>query len=361
MLKPWCPNLNVPLSWAHRYGTASGSDLPVPSKLSGDRWQVATARCTVPPPPPIAQTKPSRRYFLTSLLSTAAAPALIRAARTRRLPIAFSTLGCPGWAWQQILSQAAALGYSGIELRGIQGEMDLTKCKEFAQAQIKTSMSDLKALDLRITDLGASTRLHEYEPAKRAAALDEGRRFVDLAHQLKVPFVRVFGDKVTAGQTREATIERIIEGMNLLGQHARGSGVAVLLESHGDFTDSGSLLRILKASEMRTTGLLWDTHHTVASGKEQPAETFKNLGRYVRHVHIKDSQPNGEEVRYVLTGTGTIPVAEIVRVLVDGGYKGYYCYEWEKVWHKEIEEPEIAFPHYAKVMTRYLADNGIKS
>jgi sugar phosphate isomerase/epimerase len=112
---------------------------------------------------------------------------------------------------------------------------------------------------------------------------------------------------------------------------------------------------------MRSTGLLWDTHHTVAFGKEKPADTFKNLGRYVRHVHIKDSQPNGEDVKYVLTGTGTIPVAEIVRVLVAGGYKGYYCYEWEKVWHKEIEEPEIAFPHYAKVMTQYLAAAGIKS
>jgi hypothetical protein len=42
-------------------------------------------------------------------------------------------------------------------------------------------------------------------------------------------------------------------------------------------------------------------------------------------------------------------------VLAKGGYRGYYCLEWEKRWHPEIEEPEIAFPHYAKVMREYLA------
>ena len=306
--------------------------------------------------------KPSRRQFVGSLLSTVAAPAIVRATKgARRLPIAFSTLGCPTWDWKQILSQASTLGYAAIELRGIQGEMDLPKCKEFAPGQIKSSMADLTALNLRISDLGASTRLHEFEPAKREAALDEGRRFVDLAHNLKVPFVRVFGDRVPAGQNRESTIERVIDGMKVLGQHARGSGVAVIIESHGDFTDSPSLLRILKGSQMRSTGLLWDTHHTVAFGKEKPSDTFRNLGQYVRHVHLKDSRPKGEDVQYVLTGDGTVPVVEIVRVLVAGGYKGYYCYEWEKTWHKELEEPEIAFPHYAKVMTRYLEEAGLKS
>ncbi len=304
----------------------------------------------------------SRRQFTTSLLATLTAPALIRASsREKPAPIAFSTLGCPKWDWKTILGQASALGYSGIELRGILGEMDLTKCREFGSTQIKTSLKDLAALELRITDLGASTRLHEFEPAKRKAALDEARRFVDLAHELKVPYVRVFGDKVLAGQTRQATIERIIDGMRRLGEHASSSGVAVIIESHGDFADSASLLQILEASQMPTTGLLWDAHHTFVLGKEQPAVTFKNLGRFVRHVHLKDSRPVEKGVQYVLTGTGSVPVKETVKVLASGGYTGFYCYEWEKGWHEELEEPEIAFPHYAKVMRQYLAEAGVKS
>jgi hypothetical protein len=49
-----------------------------------------------------------------------------------------------------------------------------------------------------------------------------------------------------------------------------------------------------------------------------------------------------------------------VRVLAKNGYKGYYCFEWEKRWHPEVEEPEVAFPHYAKTMRDYLADAGVK-
>jgi hypothetical protein len=66
-------------------------------------------------------------------------------------------------------------------------------------------------------------------------------------------------------------------------------------------------------------------------------------------------------VRYVLTGEGTVPVRETVRVLAAGGYKGYYCFEWEKKWHPEIEPPEVAFPHYARVMSAYLAEAGVKA
>jgi sugar phosphate isomerase/epimerase len=76
----------------------------------------------------------------------------------------------------------------------------------------------------------------------------------------------------------------------------------------------------------------------------------------VRHTHLKDSRPEGSDVRYVLVGSGTVPVRQIVRVLKQSGYKGYYGFEWEKGWHPEIEEPEVAFPQFAARMREYLAD-----
>ena len=59
--------------------------------------------------------------------------------------------------------------------------------------------------------------------------------------------------------------------------------------------------------------------------------------RFVRHTHLKDSRPEGDGVRYVLTGEGRVPLRETVNVLKGAGYKGYYCFEWEKKWHPEIE------------------------
>lgn len=303
----------------------------------------------------------TRRQMLKSIGVAALAPSIPFARpKGTRYPIAFSTLGCPKWEWKTILKHASELGYMAIELRGIQGEMDLTKRPEFAGERLNESLKDLNALDLKISDLGASAHLHEPDGAKQAEQMDEAKRFIELAQRLKVPYVRVFGDKLVQGEAKQVTVDRIIASLKELGKFAKGSGVKVLMETHGDFPDSATNLQIMKGVALPEVGLLWDTHHTFVTGKEQPAETFRKLGRYVGHVHLKDSVPEGQEGRYVLVGSGKVPVREIVRVLAQGHYKGYYGYEWEKAWHPEIEEPEVAFPHYAKVMGQYLSEAGVK-
>ena len=291
----------------------------------------------------------SRRGFLAGLAGTIALSPTLRGQR-QRLPLAFSTLGCPKWPWPRVLEEAGRMGFSGIELRGIQMQMDLTKLPEFTGDGLARSLKDLEARDLRITDLGASARMHERDPKVRAAQMDEGRRFVDLAHRLRAPYVRVFGDKIPSDEAKADVTARVIEGLRTLGEHARGSGVGIIIEAHGDFTDSPTLTSVLEGAAMDNVALLWDAHHTFVSGKESPAATFAALKRFVRHTHLKDSRPEGSGIRYVLTGEGTVPVAETVKVLASGGYQGFYCFEWEKGWHPEIEEPEVAFPHFVKVM-----------
>jgi sugar phosphate isomerase/epimerase len=303
-----------------------------------------------------------RRTFLSGLAASVAAPAILRSqTRPKRLPIAFSTLGCPLWSWKAILESADKLGYSALELRGIAGEMDLTKVPELSGSRIAETRRDLEALGLVISDLGASARMHEKDPAAREKNFDEGRRFIDLAQALSVPYVRMFGDKLPLGEPKEEVMKRVVEGFQKMAAHAKAAGVTVIIESHGDFTRSGDLEAILTRVGSDAFALLWDAHHTFVAGKESPAETWTNLGRYVRHTHLKDSKPEGTQRRYVLTGTGEVPVREQVKVLAQAGYRGFYCFEWEKKWHPEIEEPEIAFPHYAKTMREYLAEAGVKA
>ena len=301
----------------------------------------------------------TRRRFVQSLGTVAVAPALVRArgAEPARLPIGFSTLGCPAWPWRTILDVAAREGYAAIELRGLEGEMDLTKRPEFSSS-LASTVADLRARNLRIACLGSSAELHHREPVERAKQLDEARRFIELASKLRAPYVRVFGDKYLPDEPKTALIDRVAAALRELTGYAEGSGVTVIIESHGQVTDSATLKAILTAAG-QGPALLWDAHHTVVSSKEAPADTFRELGTWVRHTHLKDSRPEGDDVRYVLTGTGTVPVRDIVRVLVAGGYRGYYSFEWEKKWHPDIDEPEIAIPHYAKVMREYLREAGV--
>jgi len=303
----------------------------------------------------------ARRAFLATLGAGLGAPAILRAQNRRpRYPIAFSTLGCPAWSWKTILESANRHGYAGIELRGIEGEMDLTKRPELTGERLKATKADLAALGIVITDLGASASMHMKEAAERAKQLDEGRRFIDLAHALGVKYVRMFGDRIPPEEPREVALKRVVDGFHAMARHAEPAGVTVLIESHGDFTHSPDLLEVLTSVGSPQFALLWDAHHTFVAGGEKPADTYARLGSFVRHTHLKDSRPDGAARRYVLTGTGDVPVAEQVKVLVGAGYAGYYCFEWEKKWHPEIEEPEVAFPQYAKVMGDYLSKAGQK-
>lgn len=301
-----------------------------------------------------------RRAFLTALTAGLAAPAIVRARPAKRYPIGFSTLGCPAWPWKTVMEQADELGFASLELRGIAGEMDLTKVPEFVGSRLASTKKDLMALGLVVSDLGASSRMHEKAPATRAAQLDEGRRFIDLAHAMDVKYVRMFGDRLPADEPRADVMARVVEGFQQMAAHARAAGVIVLMESHGDFTKSADLVAIERAVGSDAFAILWDAHHTFVAG-EAPADTYTAIGRFVRHTHLKDSRPEGTDRQYVLTGTGDVPVRTQVAVLAKAGYRGFYCFEWEKKWHPEIEEPEVAFPHFARTMAGYLADAGVQA
>jgi sugar phosphate isomerase/epimerase len=292
-----------------------------------------------------------RREFVVAGVAATVASRLSWASN-EKLPLAFSTLGCPGWEWNKVLDFAQANGFAAIELRGVKGDLDLPSLPEFAPGRIAQTKKEVAGHGLKISDLGASSQMHVAEPAEREKQLADARRFIDLAQALEVPYVRVFGNELKG--PREEVIARVSEGLNQLGEYSLPKGVTVILESHGDFTNSPLLKEVLTKANSKGVALLWDAHHTYVEGHEQPEQTVAALGSWIRHTHLKDSVPDGKDRKYVLTGKGDVPVERQVQALRKIGYKGYYCFEWEKKWHPDIEEPEVAFPDYVRVMNGYL-------
>ncbi|MBI4889027.1 MAG: sugar phosphate isomerase/epimerase, partial [Acidobacteria bacterium] len=88
------------------------------------------------------------RRDLLRLSIGAAAGAAAYSKPAARLPLAFSTLGCPKWDWSTIVRNANTWGYAALELRGIQDQMDLPKCAEFSPTRIQATMQDLAATGL---------------------------------------------------------------------------------------------------------------------------------------------------------------------------------------------------------------------
>ncbi len=280
-------------------------------------------------------------------------------AKASKIPLAFSTLGCPAWEWNKILDFAAQHGFSAIELRGYGGKMDLPALPLFAADRIEQTKKEIRASKLQIACVSSSAQMYVEDPAKRAKELADARRFIDLAAALGAPYVRVFGGKAESDKSpmpSDETKARVAAGLRELGQYAGPHNVTVIIESHDHFTSSATLKDVLHAADSEHVGLLWDAHHTFATSNEDPEFTVEQLGSWIRHTHLKDSTGSGEDRKYVLAGRGNVPIQRQIEALRSIDYKGFYCFEWEKVWHPDIDDPEVAIADYARVVGQCLGN-----
>lgn len=297
----------------------------------------------------------SRKKFVKTsavLLATALTGTAFDFKKRKNL-LSFSTLGCPDWTFTQIMEFASKHHYNGIEVRGIQRQMDVTKCNEFSNQQIKATLQLMKDKKLAFVNLGSSATMHFADGAEREKKLDEAKQYIDLAAQLNCPFIRVFPNNFLKSQERQQTIDLIVKGLVALGNYAKGTGVKVLMETHGDLVYKEDLYNIMNNVAHPDAGLVWDVSNMWTVKKESPAEVYNKLKHYIHHTHIKDAKQVEGKLKYTFLGTGDVPLTEAINALQNSNYKGYYSFEWEKLWHPEIEEPEIALADYTVKMKKY--------
>ena len=298
----------------------------------------------------------TRRKFLksSSVLLAASFVTTPSDVKKNKPLLAFSTLGCPDWDFKKITNFAVQHNYTGIEVRGIQRQLDLTKCNEFSSAEnIKNTLALMKDQGLRFVDLGSSAAMHIADAAERKKNMDEARQFIDLAQKINCPYVRVFPNQIPKDKDKNETMDLIIKGLQELGEYAKGTNVTVLMETHGDLVKSEDILNVMQSAEGDHTGLVWDITNMWSVTKEPPAEVYSKLKKYIRHTHIKDLKMVDDKEQYVFLGKGEAPIFAAIDVLEKDGYKGYYSFEWEKLWHPEIAEPEAALANYSEVMKQH--------
>ena len=293
------------------------------------------------------------------------------------LLISFSTLACPDWTWEQIVTNAAVYGFDGVEVRMIEGQTDLLARPEFAEDNLASNLNLLESPGLKVCGLSSSVRFDHLDRESREEELAIGKLYIDLARRLGARFVRVFGDVLPAENepaARHEVLRNIAGGLDAMAEYSEmhGGDVDVLIETHGDFTDSHLMLELLVHVRNPRVGVLWDTHHPWRFHGEPVAETYQRLKPWIRHTHWKDSvleepgelsaEAKAAEARakrtnrghraasYVPFGEGEFPAAKTLKLLLDGGYTGWLSLEWEKAWHPDLADPEVVLPPFPGAM-----------
>jgi sugar phosphate isomerase/epimerase len=266
------------------------------------------------------------------------------------LRIAFSTLAFPDATLEEAAALGSSLGYAGVELRLIDGKLIDCSISTAERARVKQTLA---AAHLPIVSLGSSVILTKEEPGP------DLHRFLELANEWEAPVMRVYGGPlVEEPGTRQKQMEAAAEVLQKAIPLAERLGVAIAIETHDSFSASSAVAELLAMVPSRWVGAIWDTHHPHRMG-ERPTDVYENIGRRTMHVHIKDARRSAAHKggwQLVPLGEGEVPVREIIRLLAAGGYGGCISVEWEKYWHPEIEEPEIALPQHLKVLQECLKD-----
>lgn len=260
----------------------------------------------------------------------------------------FNTLGCPDYSVDQVIETAVANGYRGVELRFIRGTVDLAGLPEFSMRRIGETRRKFEDAGIAIAGLGTGLKMVSLDAQARASMMEAARVDIAIAASLDTPYLRVFGGPIPLDQDAERTRDAIAEGLGAIGDLSARSGVTTLLETHDDFSLSASILDLYRRGMSERVGVLWDTLHSYRNGESAPA-LWAALGQRIRLVHVKDAHvATPLAFDFALTGEGSIPIRSFIRLLDAEGYDGFVSFEWEKGWHREIAEPEIALPHFMR-------------
>ncbi len=240
------------------------------ARRCGHRVKCRRKQCTLG-----AVMKLKRREFIAAGAATAVLSRLAMAAEAR-LPLAFSTLGCPTWEWKKILEFAQANGFAAVELRGLDGQSGFAVergifARKYCSGEERHCgiWSENRLRQQFVRDARSGSRKAETDAGGCAAIHRSG---VGAGSA----YVRVFGNKIEG--PKEEVVARVAAGLHELAEYSGPKGVTVIVESHGDFTDSPTLKQILTMANSRYAGLLWDAHHTFVSSHEAPELTVKELG-----------------------------------------------------------------------------------
>jgi fatty-acyl-CoA synthase len=184
------------------------------------------------------------------------------------------------------------------------------------------------------------------------------RQFLELASEWEAPLVRVFGGALPAdGPDRRARLAAAAKVLEAAAPVAERLGVAVGVETHDAFCASATVAELLALVDSAAVGAVWDSHHPHRAG-ERPADVWANLGPRLLLAQVKDAlrDPTRDDGwQLVLLGEGEVPVPDMLSLLSAGGYRGWVSVEWEKRWHPEIAEPEVALPQHLAVLHSWTA------
>lgn len=191
-------------------------------------------------------------------------------------------------------------------------------------AYLRELRTAVKAAGSHVIDIpaGAEASLYDPDAKKRATAIDDGKRWVDVAVALDCPSVRL---NIAGAHGAKPDVDLTAEGLSKIAKYGESKSVVVNLENDDPvIEDAFFIVRVIDRVNSPWLRALPDFCNSMLKGdaKFNYDAVAAMFHRAYNIAHVKDSEvDNGKVFRVDLERSFSIAKAS--------GYQGYYSVEFE--------------------------------
>jgi sugar phosphate isomerase/epimerase len=170
------------------------------------------------------------------------------------------------------------------------------------------------------TSVGAS--LYDLDANKRAAAVENSKKWIDAAKMLDCPSVRIH---IQRAGNEAPNVERTAESLAGIAQYGESKGVVVNLENDDIFSeDAFFLAKVIDQVNSRWLRALPDFCNSMLKGDEKfNYDAMASMFRRAYNIsHLKDAEVDRGKVFRT-------DLARTFEIAKTSGYKGYFSVEFE--------------------------------
>ena len=231
------------------------------------------------------------------------------------MKLAFMSSVFPKMTLTELLAVGQQYGYEGIEFRP---EWDHGHGIELASsaAQRKEIAKVLADDPLEACALSPGVKFAAPEAEQRDAQLDALRKYVQLAADVGIGRIRIFGDPLPNDGRRAACYTYQAEYLARAAAEAGQAGVTIVIETHMNFRalDAGEML--YRTGYPPALRINWHLGHCLGHG-EDVDEAYRHVKGRVAHVHFS----------FPKEPSGLVHIHRQAELLLGEGYDGFFSVE----------------------------------
>ncbi len=261
------------------------------------------------------------------------------------MKLAFSTKNWKDYSWSDFCITAQDIGFKGIEVHDINDEV-------FTSPNGPLHRNNTPSVKRKLRNLGLSVSAVDY-----SGDLTDINKIFECIAAAKI----LASDFVKITYTGEDNDEKVISLLKSAVEIAEKEQVVLLMETTGIYSDTTKLCGVLNEFASDWLCVAWNSFDTFFTGNEDPEATIKNLGSYVKLVHVADAIRENNNKVYTLIGDGELPFEEIMNALRSINYVGFVSIEWAPDRIEEIDDLEVILPHFVNFMRKFRTKHNKKS